>query len=394
MWLKKTLVLSVVIVGVILVVAVALTWKLAPALIEKDRNQVVERGSYEISDEAQRLHQSLIVCDWHSDTPLWERDMSVRAQRGHVDLPRLQQGNVALQMFTTVTKSPSGQNYQQNSSEAVDNITLLAVAQGWPIRTWNSLTERALYQAQKVKDLADKNPDDVKLILSQQDLNALLTARKEQPTLVGALIGTEGSHALDGNLDNVERLFDAGFRMMSLQHFFDNRLGGSLHGESGAGLTDFGRQVIDKMIELEIMIDVSHSSPQVVEDVLAYTNQPLIVSHTGLHGHCPSARNISDALMRNIADAGGIIGIGYWDGAVCDISPNNVVKALRYAIDLLGEDHVALGSDFDGSVTTAMDASQLGLLTQGMLQSGFTETEIRKVMGDNMVSFLKKHLPQ
>ncbi|MEC8429557.1 MAG: membrane dipeptidase, partial [Pseudomonadota bacterium] len=317
MWIRNTLIALVIIVAI----AVMATWRVAPGMIEKELNQVIAHEPYVISEQAKKLHQSLIIGDWHSDTPLWERDMASRAHRGHVDVPRLQQGNVALQMFTTVTKSPRGQNYQQNSADAGDNITLLAVAQGWPIRTWNSLAERALYQAQKVRDLAEQHPDDVRLILNQQDLAQFLEARKQSPQLVGAMIGTEGSHALDGNLDNVQRLFDAGFRMMSLQHFFDNKLGGSLHGESGAGLTEFGRQAIDRMNQLGIMIDLSHSAPQVVKDVLAYTDQPLIVSHTGVHGHCPSARNISDSLMQQIAAKGGIIGIGYWDGAVCEISP-------------------------------------------------------------------------
>lgn len=147
------------------------------------------------------------------------------------------------------------------------------------------------------------------------------------------------------------------------------------------------------MLKLDIMIDVSHSSPQVVRDVLSISQRPLIVSHTGMRGHCDSARNLSDELMQAIANAGGIIGIGYWDGAVCDTSPENIVKALRYAIDLVGEDHVALGSDFDGSTTTQIDTSELSVLTHIMLQQAFTETEIRKVMGENMVKFLQANLP-
>ena len=342
MFLKKALIVTV----SILVIAVAATWTLAPGMIENQMNRVEPHEPYSISPAAQSLHQSLIIGDWHSDSPLWQRDLAKHSPRGHVDIPRLQQGNVALQMFTTVTKSPKGQNYERNSTDSGDNITLLAMAQGWPPRTWDSLAERALYQADKIQSLAEDHPDDVRLILSKQDLDSFLKQRQTNNSLVGALIGTEGSHALDGDLNNIQRLFDAGFRMMSVHHFFDNRLGGSLHGESGAGLSDFGRQALDQMLALDIMIDVSHSSPQVVLDVLAHTETPLIVSHTGMQGHCASPRNLSDELMQKIAAAGGIIAIGYWDGAVCDTSPTNIVKAMRYAIDLLGEDHVALGSDF------------------------------------------------
>ena len=122
--------------------------------------------------------------------------------------------------------------------------------------------------------------------------------------MVAALLGTEGSHALDGDLPNIQRLYDAGLRMMSLQHFFDNKLGGSLHGESNAGLTEFGRQAVLKMDALGIMIDVSHSSPQVVDDVLNLIDSPLIVSHTGFKGHCDRKRNISDALIARITERG------------------------------------------------------------------------------------------
>jgi len=180
---------------------------------------------------------------------------------------------------------------------------------------------------------------------------------------------------------------------MSLQHFFDNKLGGSLHGESGAGLTEFGRQAVDKMLASGIMIDVAHSAPQVVEDVLARSDAPLIVSHTGFYGHCKSARNISDELMQKIAANGGIIGVGYWDAAVCDANPKGIVAAMRYGIELVGEDHVALGSDYDGSIAAPFDSSELAALTHEMLEANFTEIEIRKVMGENMMRYLAKNLP-
>ena len=107
------------------------------------------------------------------------------------------------------------------------------------------------------------------LVRSRIELAEFLQRRQSNPTLIGGLLGTEGSHALDGDLDNIQRLFNNGFRMMSLQHFFDNKLGGSLHGTSGEGLTQFGRDAVNKMLALGIMLDVSHSSEQVVVDTLA-----------------------------------------------------------------------------------------------------------------------------
>lgn len=388
----KILRTSIIILGILIVVAV-LALAIGPGKFEERMNIVEPHSPYPISKAALELHKTLVIGDLHADSTLWKRDLLQRYERGHVDIPRMREGNQAVQMFTSVTKSPSGQNYDKNSASAGDNITSLVMIQAWPTDTWSSLTARALFQAQKLHNMAARAPDEFLLILNANDLKALLARRAQGETIVGGLLGTEGSHALDGNLANIDVLYDAGFRMMSLQHFFDNKLGGSLHGESGEGLTEFGRQAVDKMVSKGIMIDVSHSASQVVEDVLERTNTPLIVSHTGFYGHCESARNISDELMLRIAAGGGIIGVGYWDAAVCDATPKGIVSAIRYGIDLVGEDHVALGSDFDGAVAAPFDTSELAALTQEMLNQNFTETEIRKAMGENMMRYLATNLP-
>ena len=130
-----------------------------------------------------------------------------------------------------------------------------------------------------------------------------------------------------------------------------------------------------------------------VEDVLALSSAPVILSHGGLKGVCDTERNLSDALMKRFASNGGLIGIGYWDAAVCDASPEGIVRSIRYAIDLLGVDHVALGSDYDGAVHAPFDTSELSVLTEVMLQSGFSEEEMRKVLGENAKHFLLENLP-
>jgi membrane dipeptidase len=372
---------------------VILALSLGPMILEKNMNTVVPHSPYAISDEARQLHKSLVIGDLHADSTLWHRNLLERSDRGHVDVPRMREGNQAIQMFTSVTKSPIGQNYDTNASDARDIITLLSMIQAWPPATWSSLTARALYQAQRLQTMANQAPEQLMLVRNVRDLEILLSRRAGGDSIVGGVLGTEGSHALEGELDNIDKLYAAGFRMMSLQHFFDNKLGGSLHGESGAGLSEFGRQAVDKMQAVGIMIDVSHSAPQVVEDVLARSNSPLIVSHTGFYGHCQSQRNISDELMEKIARAGGIIGVGYWDVAICDATPEGIVSALRYGIDLVGEDHVALGSDYDGGIEAPFDSSELSVLTDRMLSAGFTETEIRKVMGGNMMRYLAENLP-
>ncbi len=381
-------------IAIILLLAIAALLIVAPSKTDSDLNPVLRHQPYPVSEEAKALHDTLTIGDWHADTLLWNRDIGRENDYSHVDLPRLQQGNVGLQMFTVVTKSPSGLNYDENSADAPDDITKLAVVQRWPLSTWSSLTARALHQANKLHTFERANPDQLFIIKSKADLARWQARRHNEPRLVGGLIGTEGSHALDGKLENVQTLYDAGFRMMSLQHFFDNKLGGSLHGTSQTGITQFGRDVINKIQELSIILDVSHSSEKTVADVLAMSDTPLVVSHTGFKGHCDTARNISDSLMKQIANKGGLIAVGYWEGAVCGADPKAVVDAMKYGLSLVGENHISLGSDFDGTVTTGFDTSELAALTQEMMRQNFNETQIRKIMGGNMLRLLQAQLPE
>ena len=144
--------------GLILVL-IFLFFGLGPKLVEKRINQVSEHNPYSISDEASNLHADLFIGDWHADSTLWNRNLINENEYGHVDIPRLQKGNVSLQMFTTVSKSPSGLNYEKNSGESSDSITALTIIQRWPLKTWNNLTERVIYQAQKLHNFAKINLD-------------------------------------------------------------------------------------------------------------------------------------------------------------------------------------------------------------------------------------------
>jgi len=367
---------------------------LAPGRIERNLNRVEPVTAGGTADaRAAALHASLFVADLHADSLMWARDFLQRGDRGHVDLPRLAEGNVALQVLTTVTRSPHGLNYESNAADARDDITLLALVQRWPPRTWNSLAERALYQAERLDGFVARSQGQLLLIRSRGDLESLVARRAAGGRAIGVVLGTEGSHALDGKLQNIGRLHAAGFRIMGLQHFFDNELGGSLHGTSGEGLSDFGRAALAEMLRRRIIIDVAHSSPAVVEDVLAATDAPLLVSHTGTHGHCPGPRNIPDALMQRIAARGGLVGIGFWAEAVCDASPAGIAAALAAAVELLGEDAVALGSDFDGAVTTTIDAAAMPAITAALLARGMEERRIAKIMGGNAREFLLRRLP-
>ena len=366
----------------------------APGIAERGMNRTLT-WPWEVTPEGQAFHDGLVIGDWHSDSLLWDRDLTRRWDRGHMDLPRLRMGNVAVQVFTTVTKSPRGLNYETNAADAPDDITLLMIGELRPIRTWFDLTERALDQAARLHATAAKAPDELMVIRTRADLAAVLAARTGGSQIVGGILGAEGGHALQGDIANLGRLWDAGFRLMGLTHFFDNELGGSLHGEGGAaaGLSPFGHEVVAEMVARGMIIDLAHASPQMVRDVLAIEGTRPIVSHTGIRSHCLTPRNIDDSLLQAVVAKGGIVGIGFWDEATCDATPAGVAHAIFTAVEVLGEDNVALGSDFDGAVLTGFDVSRLAVLTQALLDSGLHPRVIEKVMGANMMRWLGENLP-
>jgi len=263
----------------------------------------------------------------------------------------------------------------------------------WPIAAWQSIYARASYQLDKLYRIAADSDGQLLVIRSRQDLENLIAERAAGQHVVGGIYLIEGAHPLEGNVENLNKLYAKGLRISGLTHFFDNAVGGSLHGVSKQGLTPFGRSVIERANQLGVIIDVAHASPAMVEEVLALSSRPVILSHGGMKGVCDSPRNLDDELMRKIATRGGLVGIGYWDGAVCDVTPNGVVKTIRYAIDQLGVEHVALGSDYDGTTAVMFDTSELAILTQTMLDHGFSDQEIRQVMGENAKRFLLENLP-
>ncbi|AOE83830.1 dipeptidase [Pseudomonas sp. TCU-HL1] len=380
-------------IALLLLVAVGLgVFFYLPGFLDREMNTVAAPPPYSASDEAEALHKTLFVADLHDDALLWNRNLLERHDFGHSDLPRLLEGRVGLQVFSTVTKTPRGLNYERNGADT-DDITLLVMAQRWPRATWTSLLERALYQGKKLEEAAAGSQGKLSLVRSRDDFTRYLAAWEKAPNQVAAILATEGLHPLEGKLENVDRMYDAGFRIMGLTHFFDNEVGGSAHGLEKGGLTPFGRRVIALLEEKKMLVDLAHSSRALIDDVLNMAERPVLVSHTGVEGTCPGTRNLSDAHIQRIAATGGVIGIGYWDTAVCETSVKAIVKAIRYVADKVGVAHVALGSDFDGAVHTPFDTSGLAQLTQGLKEAGFSEAEIAAIMGGNVRRLLLESLP-
>ncbi len=353
-----------------------------------ESNAVIPHEAYPVSARARALHATIPVADLHADPLLSNRDLLQRGTHGHVDIPRLQEGGYALQAFSVVTKSPRGTNYVKTSADAPDDLTDRIKRDGWPPRTWNSILQRALYLADKLKDLEKRSGGAVRVVRTKADLR-----KARQDHVIAGILLSEGAHPLEGKLANIQVMYDAGFRVLGLTHFFDNEVGGSLHGVSQSGLTPFGRQVIPQAEAKGMIIDVAHASEATVRDTLAIAKRPVIVSHTGVKGYCDTPRNVSDATLKAIADRGGLIGIGYWDAAVCKPTMKNDTEAIIYAVKLLGPEHVALGSDFDGGTVTPFDASEMPALTSALLDAGLDEKTVKMVMGENAVRFFSTHLP-
>ena len=377
--------------ALLLGVAALVFFAILPPLFENQVNRVMGPQPPVASARAKKLHSTLQIADMHADTLLWTRNILKRGARGQVDLPRLQEGNVALQILSSVTKTPKGQNYDANGPDT-DNITLLAVAQGQPVRTWGSLIERSLWHAEKLRR-AEGNPAGFKIIRSRADLAYLLRSRRVSNDLTGAMLSVEGLHNLEGKRANLDRLYDAGFRMAGLVHFFDNELAGSMHGLKKGGLTPFGIEIIRAMEAKGMVVDIAHSSHVTVAQVLSMAKRPVVSSHGGVQATCKVNRNLTDEEIKGVARTGGVIGIGYWDAAVCDNSPAGIVRAITHIRNLVGIDHVGLGSDFDGAVETRFDTSRLDAITQALIDAGFSDADIAKVMGGNVLRVLGQVLP-
>ena len=362
-----------------------------PGYVEGSMNAVDGQPLIKVSDEAKALHKTLNIVDLHSDTLMWNRDLGKPADRGHMDLPRLQEGNVALQLFSSVTKTPKGQNYDGNGADT-DNITLLTFAQLQPVKTWRSLVERSLYHAAKRDHAVSGSDGKLQAVDKAQQLDALLAARQKDRSTVGAMLTIEGLHNLEGKAENLDRLYDAGFRMAGFTHFFDNELGGSMHGLKKGGLTPFGRDILRRMEAKGMIVDIAHLSHAGVAEVLAMAKRPVVSSHGGVQATCKVNRNLTDDEVRGVAKTGGVVGIGYWEGAICSTDPRAAAKAMKHVRDLVGIQHVALGSDYDGATTVRFDTSQLAQVTQALMDEGFTPDEIRAVMGENALRVVRAGL--
>ena len=361
-----------------------------PVLVDKGINKTIHSAT--AADREPWYDSIPFIADMHCDALLWNRNLLARHNYGQVDIPRMQDANAALEIFTIVSKSPRGLNIEHNSDKT-DQIGLLCFSQlRWP-QDWFSMKARALHQCEALHKAAEKSEGAFRVITNQSELRQYIKDRSANRKLTAGMLGIEGAHCLENDINNLELFYKAGVRYIGLAHFFDNEWSGSAHGEKKDGLTEKGKQLIHRMEDLHITIDLAHLSHKTIEDIFSMTNGPVMVSHTGVKGTCDNNRNLSDKQIEEIGRRNGIIGIGMWETAVCGTDADATAKAIKYVADRIGVDKVAMGSDFDGAITASYDITGFTVVVKALEKQGFNRADIEKIMGGNVRDFFLRNLP-
>jgi membrane dipeptidase len=384
--LKKILI----VLAVIIVIAAVVFFTYVPGYFDRKSNLVTTRIN---AGDRMTWYDSIpFIADLHCDMLLWDRDFFEEHEYGHVDLPRMQKGNMAFQVFSIVSKVPKGINIERNDDKS-DQIALLSFGQLRPPKTWFSVKDRALHQISQLHAFAKKSTGQFRVITRKSELQKFIDDRNTSPQLTSGMLGLEGAHCLENDLKNLNTFYDAGVRYIGITHFFDNEWGGSAHGVDRNGLTENGKELVRKMNDLNITVDLAHASPKVIDDVLALTLRPVLVSHTGVKGVCDNQRNLSDAHLIEIGKLNGLVGIGLWETSVCGTDAAATAKSIRYVANKIGVGKVALGSDFDGAIGTHFDVTGLPLMVAALEKEGFDRSEIEMIMGGNIRDFFLRNLP-
>ena len=376
--------------AIILAIAAIGFFVFVPFYIDKSKNKVTLKV---VNPQKVNWYDSIrFIADLHCDALLWDRNNLKKHSYGHVDIPRMQEANMAFQVFTVVSKTPKGINIERNDDKT-DQIALLSFAQLRNPKDWFSVKSRALHQCEALYKTAKKSKGQFRVITNQKELQQYIFDRAVNKNLTAGMLGIEGAHCLNDDISDLQQFYDAGVRYIGITHFFDNAWGGSAHGINKGGLTVKGKLLILKMDSLHMIIDLAHASPKTIDDIFLLTQSPVIISHTGVKGVCDNTRNLSDAHLLEIGRRNGLVGIGLWETAVCGTDAAATAKSIKYVVDKIGVDKVALGSDFDGAITTHFDVTGLPLIVNALLKEGFSKEDIYKIMGGNVRDFMLRNLP-
>jgi membrane dipeptidase len=372
-------------------------------------------ASQSISDETKKLQSSSIVIDTHDDTTQRlldpKFDLSLRHNDGNVDIPRMKEGGLSAIFFSIWIPS------KILGPEAV---------------------KKALDQIDAVRELARKNPNDLMLATSAADIRE---AKKQHK--IAVLMGVEGGHMMGNDLSVLRTFAALGVRYMTLTHMDNSEWADSSTDKPAHnGLTDFGKDVIREMNRLGIIVDISHVSDKTFYDAIATSKAPVFASHSSCRARCVAPRNMTDDMIRDLAKNGGVIQINYHvgflsqefrdfekahpeaekeiteevkkrcgDNEACRLTTGDqvvrdfmqagklpkvdwtvIVDHIDHAVKIAGADHVGLGSDFDGAVMPLgmQDVTHIPQITDALLKKGYSESDIRKILGENTLRVLSR----
>lgn len=254
--------------------------------------------------------------------------------------------------------------------------------------------ERANNILDKFYEEYNIHKDEIILIKEKSDIEKSLNK-------LGILLTIENGTAIDTDINNVEKLYNRGIRIMSITWNDDNQLGCGALTTNDTGLTDLGREYVKKLNELNILVDISHSSVNTFYDTLkCCIGRPLIATHSCVKNLCNHPRNLTDEQIREIANTGGVIGICFYSKFLKDTGKANsddIIEHIEYIINLVGEDYVGLGSDFDGMKkkfypTDIKGTKNLNIIADKLKKIGLNDIQINKIMGKNFLRVLKKYI--
>ncbi len=310
------------------------------------------------------VHMSATVVDLHCDTLLevqaGKRRLDQRSSQGHIDLPRLREGGVAAQVFAVYVAPRMASRGPARAMELIAAFDA-AIAQS-PALVTHVTTVEGIEKARSTGKVA-------------------------------AVLSVENGDALGGEKGALEGLYRRGVRMMGLTWNPSNALGDGALGREHGGLTPLGRAVLRRMVELGIVIDVSHLSEASFWDAMREVEAPVVASHSNaaaLHVH---PRNLTDDQLRAIAARGGVVGVNFYPGFLGAATLDRAVDHILHMARVMGVDHVALGSDYDGisqAPAGLEDVSRLPNLTARLLERGMPAEDVRKVLGGNALRVFRQ----
>jgi membrane dipeptidase len=314
------------------------------------------------SAAAQALHASALVVDLHADTvqalDAGARALGERSSRGHVDLPRLRQGGVDVQIFA-IYVSPSTPAHGRARADRLIGVLTRQVAENR-----NGGAAGGIVPATTVAHIE----------------------RASRAGKIASVLSIENGDALGGDVKALDAFYAAGVRIMSLTWNASNALGDGAAGNAHGGLTDLGRTVLRRMNALGIVVDVSHLSEASFWDALKVTRGALVASHSNASGVHRHVRNLTDHQLRAIARRGGVVGVSFVPQFLGGATLAHVLDHIDHMVAVMGVDHVALGSDFDGfsrAPAGIEDVSRLPNLTAGLLARGYSDDAVRRILGAN-----------